>query len=168
MLVRLRPGEGGDGALAGGDVAEAQPRARAVPVHGADEVVAPLLQHGGGHHRAGGDDADDVPVHQALGQGRVLGLLADGHLIALGDEPGDVAVTGVVGHAAHGGTLFHAALLARQGQVQLPGDQLGVLVEHLIKIPQPEEEDGVGIPLLHLQVLAHHGGDLSQIGTAFR
>ena len=162
VLVRLRPGEGGDGALAGGDVAEAQPRARAVPVHGADEVVAPLLQHGGGHHRAGGDDADDVPVHQPLGQGGVLHLLADGHLVALGDQPGDVGVGAVVGHAAHGGALRLrlAPVPAGQGQLQLLGYQLGVLVEHLVKITQPEKQNTVRVQLLHAQVLLHHGRGL--------
>ena len=167
----LRPRrKGGDIELAGGDVAQAQPQRPGVGVHPADVVVFPLLQHGGVDEGAGGDDADDVPVHQPLGQGRVLGLLADGHLVALGDEAGDVALAGVVGHAAHGGALLRGLVPVPGGerQVQLPGDQLGVLVEHLIKIPQPEEEDGVGIPLLHLQVLAHHGGDLSHIGTAFR
>ncbi len=162
VLVRLRSGEGGDGALAGGDVAEAQPRARAVPVHGADEVVAPLLQHGGGHHRAGGDDADDVPVHQPLGQGRILHLLADGHLVALGDQPGDVGVGAVVGHAAHGGALRRrlAPVPAGQGQLQLLGYQLGVLVEHLVKITQPEKQNTVRVQLLHAQILLHHGRGL--------
>ena len=167
----LRPRrKGGDIELAGRDVAQAQPQRPGVGVHPADVVVFPLLQHGGVDEGAGGDDADDVPVHQPLGLGRVLGLLADGHLVALGDEAGDVALAGVVGHAAHGGALLRGLVPVPGGesQVQLPGDQLGVLVEHLIKIPQPEEEDGIGIPLLHLQVLAHHGGDLSHIGTAFR
>ena len=133
--------KGGDGALAGGDVAEAHAGAGGVPVDGADVVVAPLLQHGGGHHRAGGDDADDVPIHQALGGGRILHLLADSHLVPLGDQPGNIGVGGVVGHPAHGGALILrlAPVPAGQGQLQLPGRQLGVLVEHLVKITQPEK-----------------------------
>ena len=160
MLVGVGAVKGGDGALAGGDVAEAHAGAGGVPVDGADVVVAPLLQHGGGHHRAGGDDADDVPIHQALGGGRILHLLADSHLVPLGDQPGDVGVGGVVGHPAHGGALILrlAPVPAGQGQLQLPGRQLGVLVEHLVKITQPEKQNAVRVQLLYAEILLHHGG----------
>ena len=160
-LLPLRSGgEEGGGELAGGHVAHAQAGAGRVPVDGADEVVPPLLQHGGVHHRAGGDNADDVPVHQPLGGGRVLHLLADGDFVPLGDEPGDIGVGGVVGHPTHGGALFRrlVPVPGGEGEVQLGGHQLGVLLEHLVKIPQPEKQDAVRVELLHLHILLHHGG----------
>ena len=144
--------------FAGGDVAEAQPRLLPGKADGAQVVRAAGLQHGA-VHGAGGHHTDDVPLHQALGLGGVLGLFADGHLVALGDEPGNVAVAGVVGHAAHGGALLLGlgAVPGGEGKVQLLGGKLRVLVEHLVEVPQAEEQDGVFILFLDLQVLPHHG-----------
>ena len=170
VVQGLRSGrEGGGKHLAGGDVAQAQAYPGLVGVDGAEEVVFPLLQHRRGDDGARRDDADDVPVHQTLGQGGVLGLLTDGHLVALGDEPGDVALTGVVGHAAHGGALLRGLISVPggEGQIQLLGHQLGIVEEHLIKIAQSEKQNGVGIAVLHLQVLFHHGGQFCHGFTVF-
>ena len=169
VLLPVPPRKGGGGHLAGGDVAEACPRAGPGPADGGDEIVLPLLQHGGVDHGTGGDDADDIPVHQPLGQGRVLHLLADGHLVPLGDEPGQIGLHRVVGHAAHGGALLGGLVPVPggEGEVQLLGHQLGVLVEHLIKVAQPEHQDAVGVLRLHLIVLLHHGGQLSHALFSF-
>ena len=170
VVPGLRSGrEGGGKHLAGGDITQAQAYPRLVGIDGAEEVVFSLLQHGGRNDGARRDDADDIPVHQALGGGGVLGLLADGHLIALGDEPGDVALTGVVGHAAHGGALLRGLVPVpgSEGQVQLLGHQLGVVEEHFIKIAQSEKQNGVGIAVLHLQILFHHGGQFCHGFTVF-
>ena len=156
------PPEGGGGELPGGQVALSQPRPGAVQVDGADEVVPALVQHHVVHGGAGGDDADHVPVHQALRRGRVLHLLTDGHLVPPLDEPGDVALRRVVGHAAHGGALLLrlAPVPGGEGQAQLLRAQLGVVVEHLVEVAQPEEQQAVRVLLLHLPVLLHHGGQL--------
>ena len=156
--------KGGAAEFAGGDVAEGHAPVVIVQVHGADIVAAPLLQHGALRHGAGGDDADHVPLHQALGQGRVLGLLADGHLVALGDEPCDIGLGAVVGHAAHGGAVvgvFHIPVSGGQGNIQLPGRKLCVLVEHLVKIAQTEEQQAVLMLLLDLIILPFHRRKLS-------
>ena len=127
-------------------------------------AVVFLVQHGGIHHRAGGDDADHVPLHQSLAQGRVSKLLADGHLVALFDQPGDISAGGVVGNAAHGRTFAQAATFARQHQFQLFGHQLGVLKKHLVKIAQPEKQDTVLMLLLDVQILLHHRGHAASHG----
>ena len=163
----LRPGgEGGGIHLPGGDVAQAQAVGRRVGVDGADVVVFAVLQHGGGDHRPRRHHPDDVPVHQAPGLGRVLGLLADGDFIALGNQSGDVAVGGVVGHPAHRGALIRrlVPVPGGQSQVQLLGYQLGILVEHLVKVPQPEEQNAVRVLGLDVQILLHHGGKLRHGG----
>ena len=98
--------KGGAAEFAGGNIAEGHAAGIPCQVHGTDIVAAPLLQHRAFGDGAGGDDPDHVPLYDALGQGRVLGLLADGHLVALGDEPGDIALGAVVGDAAHGGALL--------------------------------------------------------------
>jgi hypothetical protein len=67
----------------------------------------------------------------------------------------------VVGHAAHRGALLRGLVPVPggEGQVQLFGHQLGVLVEHLVKISQPEEKDTVRVLGLDVQILLHHRGD---------
>ena len=97
VLRPVRTLEGGDVGLAGGDVAHAEARAGVVQIQPRAEVGASLLQAGRVNDRAGGHHPDDVPVHQALGRGRVLGLLADGHLVALGNKPGNIGVRGLIG-----------------------------------------------------------------------
>ena len=157
----LRPRKGGGVGLPGGDVAEAQSGVGFVDVDAADVVGLIPLQHGR-VHGAGGDHPDDVPLHDALGGGGVLHLLADGDLVALGDQPGDISVAGVVGDAAHGGALVLGLrpVPGGQGQVQLLTGHDGVLVEHLIEVAQAEKEDGVLVLLFYFQVLLHHGGGI--------
>ena len=156
--------------LAGGDVAESHARRLGVQVDAAEEVAGLVVQAGGVDDGAGGDHPDDVPLHQALGGGRVLHLLADGHLVALGDEAGDVGLAGVVGDAAHGDLLLRRLLVlavvpAGEGQVQLPGGQAGIVGEHLVEIAQAEKQDGIRVVPLDLQILFHHGGQFRHGGV---
>ena len=66
------------------------------------------------------------------------------------------------GDAAHGGLLFLglAPVPGGEGQVQLPGCQESVLIEHFIEIPQAEEENAVSVLLFHCPVLPLHGGEV--------
>lgn len=164
MLRPVGPLKGGNVGFAGGNVAHAEARAGVVQIQPRAEVGPSLLQAGGVYDGAGGHHPDNVPVHQALGRGGVLGLLADGHLVALGNKPGNIGVGGVIGDPAHGDLLLEALVLVLipggQGQVQLLGRLPGVVAEHLVKISQPEKQDGVLILFLDLQILLHHGGQL--------
>ena len=64
----------------------------------------------------------------------------------------------MIGHAAHGGLLLLglAPVPAGQGQIQLPGRQLGVLVEHFVEVAQPEKQDAVLIAFFDLLILPLH------------
>ena len=76
----------------------------------------------------------------------------------------------MVGHAAHGGALLrvlHIAVAGGQGNVQLPGGDFGILVEHLIEIAQTEEEQAVLMLLLYFVVLPLHGRKLCHVVTHF-
>ena len=66
----------------------------------------------------------------------------------------------MIGHAAHGGLFFSglAPIPGGEGQIQLPGSQLGILVEHLVEVAQTEKQDAVLIVLLDGVVLPLHGG----------
>ena len=157
--------KGGGVGLAGGNVAGGKAGALPLQPCGGAEIAASGLQGGVVQHRTRSDHADDVPLHKPLGRGGILCLLADGHLVALGDEAGDVALGGVVGDAAHGHLfvkrLIFVLVAGGEGEIQLSGGGPGIGAEHLIKIAQTEEQDGVLVLLLDLQILLHHGGQLS-------
>ena len=112
--------------------------------------------------RAGRDDADDIALDKALGERRVLGLLADGDLVALGDQARDVGVARMIGNAAHRRLILRrlAAVAGRQRQIELARGELSILVEHLVEVAQAEKEDRILILFLDLQILLHHRRDL--------
>ena len=133
-------------------------------------VVFRLVEHRAFGHGAGGHDADDVALDKTLCQRRVFHLLADGDLVALLDEAGNIALGGMERHAAHGHLVFGRFVLgvvaAGECEIQLPGCNARVLVEHLIEIAQTEKENAVGVPLLDSAVLLHHGRKLSHESTS--
>ena len=131
-----------------------------------DIVAAFLGEHGALRHGTGGDNADDVPLYQPFGQRGILRLLADGDLVALRNQLCDIALGAVVGDAAHRGALFrvlHVPVAGGQGEVELAGGGDGVLVEHLIEIPEPEKEQAVGMLCLDLLILLFHRRELSHL-----
>ena len=147
----------GDVGRAGGDIRKADARCAALDKDAGDVVVFVVLQHTVLDDRAGRDDADDVPLDEALCRGGVLHLLADGYLIALGDELGYIAFVAVDGHAAHGGALLQAALLAGEGQIQLAGRREGVVKEDLVKIADVIKQNCVLVFIFDAHILLHQG-----------
>ena len=145
---------------AGGNVAEGKAEFPAFPVNAADVVVFVLVQHTAFGDGAGGDDAGDVSLHQPLGGGRVFHLLADGDLVALLHQPGDVGVHAVIGDAAHGRLLllWLAPVTGGQGEIQFPSRQFGVVVKHFIEVAQAEHQNAVLVLILDLLILPPHGG----------
>ena len=109
---------------------------------------------------AGRDHADDVAFHKTLGLGRVFHLLTDGDLVALRDEAGHIALIAVERYAAHGRALFEAALLAREGQIQLPRDCERIVEEHLVEVTDAVEKNLIFMLFFDLQILLHHGRKL--------
>ena len=106
-------------------------------------------------------NAISVEIHDALGSSGVLHLFADSHLVALLDQTGNVGIHAVIGDTAHGSLLLFGlvSVPGGQGQIQLSGSNLGILVEHFIEITQTEEQDAVLVSLLDLIVLSLHGCD---------
>ena len=101
---------------------------------------------------AGGDHARDFALDQPasvwLGD-----LLADGDVIAFFDQPGDIALDGVMRHARHRDALAFADRAAGQHKIKLAGGDFGIVVEHLVKVAQAEQEDTVGILPFNIQIL---------------
>ena len=145
----------------GGNIRKADAGGLAFYKHATQIVVPVILQHTAFNDRTGGHYPDDVPLYQALGLGRVLHLLADGHLVTLGDQTGHIAFIAVERYPAHGGPLFLSAVPPGQGQFQFLGCQNCIVVEHLIEIPQTEKENFILVLLFDLKILCHHGRKFS-------
>ena len=102
----------------------------------------------------GGEDAGDLAFDEFAGFG-FGGLFGDGDAFAGLEQPGEVALGGVVGHAAHRGAAAFG-----EGDVEDGRGGFGVLEEHLVEIAEAEEQDdvrGQGFP--HGLVLGHHRGE---------
>ena len=135
----LLPLELCDVGRAGGNVREAEACCAAFQENTRNVVVFVILKHTALNDGAGRDHADDVALDEALGLCRVFHLLTDGDLIALRDEAGHIALVAVEWYAAHGRALFKAALLAREGQIQLPRSCERIVEEHLVEVTDAVE-----------------------------
>ena len=98
---------------------------------------------------------DDLrkPALDELAGDLIANLLTDGHALAGLDEPGDVTLRRVMGHPAHGD-----AVALRERHIQDARRRLRILEEHLVEVPQPEQQDHIPrqIPP-HGEILLHHG-----------
>ena len=144
------------------------------PGDGGDQVVVALgVQHGVFHDRAGGQNARDLALDQPLRQLGVFDLVADGGLVALGDQPGDVPFQGVVRDAGHRDARPGRLVLApRQRDLQFAGDGLGVLAVGLIEVADAHQQTHIGPLGLDLKVLPHHRrqvvqGNVHRTGVRF-
>jgi len=74
----------------------------------------------------------------------------------------------VVGHAAHGSLLFLrlAPVSGGESQLQLPGGQLGVIVEHLVEVAQTEKQQAILVAGLYFVVLLLHGSKFRHASTS--
>ena len=147
--------------FAGGDIGKTDARTPAAPGTLAENacqiVVFVLAEHTALDDGARGDNADDITLDKALGQGRVLDLLTNGDLVAFGHQACHVGFVGVERHAAHGGAFFPAAVFAGQRQFQFAGGRQRVVVEHLVKITDAVEQYLVGMLFFDFKILLHHG-----------
>ena len=135
----LLPLELCDMGRAGGNVREAEACCAAFQENTRNVVVFVILKHTALNDGSRRDHADDVALDEALGLCRVFHLLTDGDLIALRDEAGHIALVAVERYAAHGCALFKAALLAREGQIQLPRSCKRIVEEHLVEVTDAVE-----------------------------
>ena len=111
ILHRVRTGDLRRAERAGRHVAEAQAIDSGCAVDAGVIIVSGLHQHRAFRHGAGRHDADDIALHKPLRQRRVFHLLTDCDLVALGDQPRDIALRGMIRHTAHGDLVLRALVL---------------------------------------------------------
>jgi len=101
---------------------------------------------------------DDVALDDPLDRPRVLELLAERHPMAELRQPGEVRPRRVVRDTAHRDRVLLPLVPRGQRQIEDARHVDGVLVEHLVEVPEAEEDDGVRVPRLDVEVLAHERG----------
>ncbi len=139
--------------LAGRDVQQGDARSTA-PVaarRARRKLFVVPLEVGRVGERAGRDHPHDVAAQELLALAPALELLADRDLLAGLDQPGDVALGGVVGDAGH-----RRALSRGQRDRQQARPQLGILEEQLVEVAEAEQQQMIREPALQLPVLRHH------------
>ena len=104
---------------------------------------------------ARGDDADDVALDDAAHRARVLQLFAHRDPMTELGQLGQIAARRVVRDAAHGHRILLALVARGEGQIEGARHVDGVLVEHLVEVPEAKEHDRVGVARLDVEVLAH-------------
>ena len=160
------------GKFAGRHVGVGQPAALPAPCrhiahrqHRQQVVVLVFAQQAGFCHRP----RCDHPRHLALDQPfavRLGHLLAHGDVMPLFDQPGDVALHRMIGHARHRHALVLADRAAGQHQIKLTRCRFGITIERLVEVAQAEQHDAVRIVLLDVEILLAKWGDPGRRGWA--
>ncbi|MPM51997.1 hypothetical protein SDC9_98750 [bioreactor metagenome] len=77
---------------------------------GGEIIVFSAFEHSVIRDGAGRDQPYDFTFDKPFGKGRVLGLLTDGHFVALLHQACNIGVHAVVRHTAHGCPLVQPAI----------------------------------------------------------
>ncbi len=101
--------------------------------------------------RARRDHASDGAIDDALRVLGILDLVGDRDAEALLDEPAQVLLGGVMGHARH----RHAGGALGEGDAESLVAADGVLAEELVEVAHPEEEQAARVRLLEASELPH-------------
>ncbi len=92
-----------------------------------------------------------------LGLGRIFELLADGDAKPQPDQLGDIGIDRMRRHAGQRDIIIAKLAALGQGQRQGAGSGDGVVEEQLVEVAHAEEQQGIGMLGLGLQVLRHDG-----------
>ena len=154
--------------LACGDVRVGYTGRVAIQNNGGQVVVGLPVQQRLFDDRARRDDAYHSSVDQTARLRRIGRLFADGDLVALSDQPGKVRVKRVVGYPCQRNPGACAELSGRQRDLKLARNYSCVIVEGLVEVAHPEQQDGVLVLVLDAQVLsACRGGHDQSIPAPF-
>ena len=144
--------------LTGGDVEEGHAYRSLVDVDGGEEVVL-----------AGGERVVVevytrchklcyTPLHELLGQLRVFELFADGHSFTGADQAGKICVESMMRESGQLDVCRLAVGAAGEGYAENFRRGYGVVGKSLVEVAHPEEQNRVGMFLLHLDILGHERG----------
>ncbi len=132
--------------ISGGDIAEC----KRVMEETGDVVETAVVQEVFVHHRSRSDNPHYLTSSKALCIVGKLHLLADGYFLSTVQQSFDVVLGCMEGNAAHRVIPSVGKCEVEKGR-NLPG----IVVEHLIEVPDTEKEHHVRVLFFHLPVLFH-------------
>jgi len=106
-------------------------------------------------HDARGDQFDDAALDQPPHLLGVFQLLADGYALARPHQLGQVGVDGMVGEPRQFDVGCRTVGPPRERNAEYAAGLDRVLAEGFVKIPYPEEQDGIGMHRLDRIILLH-------------
>ena len=62
----------------------------------------------------------------------------------------------MIRNTAHRCTFLQSAVLAGQGQFKFSGRSFCILKKQFVKIPEPEQQQTIGVLVMNPQILLHH------------
>ena len=129
----------------------------AARIDGDEQRVALRVEQIGVGHRARGDHAQHLALDRTLARRGIADLLADRDRLAEAHQFREIAVDGVVRHAGHRNR--RAGRLPARGErdVEQARGALRVVVEELVEVAHPVEQQLVRMLRLGAEVLLHHG-----------
>ena len=146
-----------DREAAGGQVEPRQAEAAARAADAREHVVAPFLEQCLVGDGAGGHDAHHLALHGPLVLAGIAALFAYGDRLAFADQPSEIGIEGDGGNARHGNRRSRRCAPLGQRDVQELRRAPCILVEHLVEVAHPVEQQDVGVLRLDAQILLHHG-----------
>ena len=131
------------------------------------QVVAAFIQQRLVGQGAGGDDASHLPLHWPFAGSGIAYLFADRHRQTEFHQLGQIVFHRMKGDARHWNRLARRLAARGEGDIKQFGGANGVVIEHLVEIAHPVEQQNAGMLGLDAQVLLHHRGVGGQIGNGF-
>ncbi|MDT4826313.1 hypothetical protein FQZ97_596220 [compost metagenome] len=125
-------------------------------MHGEQQRIALVVEQFRIGQRAGRDHPHHLALDRPLAGADLAHLLADGDRFAELDEPREVGVDRVEGHAAHQHRLPGRLAALGERDVEQTRGLFGVGPEQFVEIAHPVEQQGVRMVGFEAQVLRHH------------
>ena len=129
------------------------------------QAVALVVEQRRVGQRAGGDDAHDFALDRAFRGVGIADLFADRDRFAPLDEPGEILLERMVGHAGHLDWLAGGGAAAGERDIEESRRFFRVAKKELVKIPHAIEQEHVGVLRLDAQVLLHHWSMVAKTGV---
>ncbi len=150
-----------------GEVDPGEPEALSVTGQRGGESVVALLEERGVRDGAGCDDAHHLALERAASGSRLAFLLTDCDALAFAHEARQVGVERVERHTRHRDWLAGGGAARGERDVEERGGAARVVMEQLVKVTHPVEQQDVRVLRLDAQVLLHHRRVLLSVVQGF-
>ena len=157
--------------LSRGNIKQAHTASPLTEMDGGKKVVLLVVEHVVSHGHARRHEFGNAALHHlvhlrkallALDGGplflRILQLVADGHTLSSADEFRQIGVEGMVGKTRHLRPTRRSVVATRERDAQDARSLHRVVAVGLIEVAAAEEQQRLGVLLLHREKLPHHGG----------